>query len=1038
MRNNNESGRNGTGSTASAKRAKPSVPPARKDEAAAQPAPPGDAHRALRENEERFRSLTELSSDWYWEQDEQYRFTYVAGRHVGPDELIHPERMLGKPRWETGIQLLEGSWEAHLTQLDARKPFYDLEFHREGRDGEEVFLSSSGRPVFDEAGVFKGYRGVGREITARKLAERLLKLEHTVAGRINEAETLSTGLTAALQAVCETEHWESGRYFQPGTASGLLGLAAFWTAAGAPFEDFVARSRQVSYAPGDGLIGRVWQSAEAIWAADLSKDERSLDKAGAQAAGLRGAFVIPVMSEGQSIGVISFNSRRVREPEERLLQAVRVIGSQIGSFVRRKQAEDVLRESEERFRSLIELSSDWYWEQDEEFRFTMVTDKLHRRMKRPAAAVLGKRRWEIPTPNMSEPDWEAHRGRLHDHEPFYDLELLRLDTEGKPHYGSISGKPVFDVHGRFKGYRGIGIDITERRRMEQALRENEARYRSVVDNLAEGVVIVDPQGRVVSSNPSAERIIGATKSQLAGAPLADPAIPSVREDGSALPEQERPSMVTLRTGQPQSNVVMGLPQPDGSVTWLTINTRPLFGADGKTLRGVVVSFSNITERRQFEEKLTYLAQNDTLTGLPNRVLLQDRLSQALARARRHATLVGVLLIDFDRFKEINDSLGHSAGDSVLKEAAKRLRTVLRNTDSVARLGGDEFCIVIEDCDSRESIAVAAVKLQHLFNEPMVTSENREIFIELSIGCSLFPDDGESIDDLLKNADIAMYEAKREGGNAFRFYSSALQAKTTDEINMAAMLRRAIDRNELVLHYQPQVDIATGLPLGVEALVRWQHPDLGLIGPHRFVRIAEETGLIVPIGEWVLKTACAEVKAWQQAGMPNLGVSVNLSARQFRDPQLIRKIAGVLGATGLSPKFLELEITEGVIMSHTDHTIGLLHRLVDLGVHIAIDDFGTGYSSLAYLKRFPVTRLKIDRAFVRDIHTDKDDAAIVQAIVTLARTLGLGVIAEGVQTADQLTYLASLGCREYQGYYYSRPLPADELVDLLRAKYKQTF
>jgi diguanylate cyclase (GGDEF)-like protein len=454
--------------------------------------------------------------------------------------------------------------------------------------------------------------------------------------------------------------------------------------------------------------------------------------------------------------------------------------------------------------------------------------------------------------------------------------------------------------------------------------------------------------------------------------------------------------------------------------------------------GVVVSFNDITERRSFEEKLTYLAQYDLLTGLPNRALLLDRMDQALIRARRASAMVGILLIDLDRFKEINDSMGHSAGDAVLKEVARRVRGALRDTDSVARLGGDEFCVVIEGCESRSHVSVAAAKLRRLFEEPVMTAENKEIFIELSIGSSVYPEDGETMEELLKNADIAMYEAKRDGGHAFRFYSSALRAKTADEINLVSMLRRAVDRNELVLYYQPQVDIATGRPVGVEALVRWEHPEFGLVSPYRFVRLAEETGLIVPIGEWVLKSACAEAKAWQLAGMPELRVSVNLSARQFRDSQLIRKIAGVLAATGLPPRLLELEITESVIMSHTDHTIGVLQRLTELGVHVSVDDFGTGYSSLAYLKRFPVSKLKIDHAFVRDVTTDKDDAAIVQAIITLARALQLRVIAEGVETEEQLKYLASVGCQEYQGFIYSRPVPARELIELVRKQYVGMF
>jgi diguanylate cyclase (GGDEF)-like protein len=465
-----------------------------------------------------------------------------------------------------------------------------------------------------------------------------------------------------------------------------------------------------------------------------------------------------------------------------------------------------------------------------------------------------------------------------------------------------------------------------------------------------------------------------------------------------------------------------------------MNVRPLIGIDGHAPAGVAVSFTDITERRNFEEKLTYLAQNDTLTGLPNRALLLDRLGQAIARAMRHGTPVGVMLIDLDRFKEINDSLGHSAGDLVLKEVALRIRGALRDSDTIARLGGDEFCVVLEDFEGRDKVAITAAKLRQALEEPVVT-EGREMLAAASIGLAVYPEDGQSIEDLIKHADIAMYDAKRDGGNAYRFYDRELHAQPADRVGLGTALRRAAERHELVVHYQPQLSIDSGRPIGVEALLRWRHPELGMLSPGQFIHLAEETGAIVSIGEWVLKTACAEARAWQQAGLPHLNLAVNLSARQFRDSQLAGKVAATLAATGLSPQFLELEITESVIMGDTGHTINALTQLTDLGVRVSIDDFGTGYSSLAYLKRFPVHKLKIDRSFVRDVQTDRDDAAIVQAIITLAKTLDLGVLAEGVESAEQLAFLENLGCDQYQGFHFTPALPATELLELLRAKFR---
>ncbi len=654
-------------------------------------------------------------------------------------------------------------------------------------------------------------------------------------------------------------------------------------------------------------------------------------------------------------------------------------------------------------------------------------------MKEGRRRAIGKTRWEQPYINMTAENWAAHIAVLDARQPYYDQELCRLDDSGNKVWISASGQPVFDKTGKFIGYRGVGKDITARKLAEEALKESEARYRAVVENAAEGMIILDASGRIANTNSSAAHILGRNKDQLIGKNPVDLGFTSVRENGTPWPIETRPARTTLRTGVPQSNVVLGHRRPDGSLVWISMNTRPLSGSDGSPPSGVVVSFTDITERRNFEEKLTYLAQNDTLTALPNRALLLDRLGQALTRATRRGTLVGVMLIDLDRFKEVNDSLGHSTGDTVLKEVATRIRRALRDSDTVARLGGDEFCVVLEDCDGRDKVSVAATKLQHVFEEPII-SDGREIFAAASIGLAVYPDDGGSIEDLVRHADTAMYDAKRDGGNSYRFYSHELHSKPPDQIGLGSALRRAVERNELMLRYQPQVDVRSGRPVGVEALLHWEHPELGVLPPKAFIHIAEETGLIVSVGEWVLKTACAEVKAWQQAGLPQLSVAVNLSARQFRDTQLVAKVAATLAVTGLGPRFLELEITESVIMSETGHTINVLAQLADLGVRVSIDDFGTGYSSLAYLKRFPVHKLKIDRSFVRDIHGDRDDAAIVQAIITLAKTMGLGVLAEGVETSEQLAFLANLGCDQYQGFYFSASLPATELLDLLRSKF----
>jgi diguanylate cyclase (GGDEF)-like protein/PAS domain S-box-containing protein len=699
---------------------------------------------------------------------------------------------------------------------------------------------------------------------------------------------------------------------------------------------------------------------------------------------------------------------------------------------RPRRADLALHASEERFRVTFNQAAVGLAHVGPDGRYLLVNRKLCDILGYSADELLRKTVWDVSHPQDRDATTAARRRLFAGEIDTFSLEKRYLRKDGRTvwvnltvsHVRSASGVPKYDV----AAYE----DITQRKSAEEALRSSESRNRAVVEIAAEGIIIHDASGRIVSANSSAMRILR-KEGGLVGKTPVDLEFDAIREDGTPFPVEDRPVMVTLRTGKPQANVVMGHRKPGGSITWLSMNVLPLGDPGGRMPGGVVVSVTDITERRGYEQKLTYLAQNDTLTGLPNRALLLDRLGQALTRAARRGTLVGVMLLDLDRFKEINDTLGHSAGDTVLKEVAVRIKHMLRDSDTVARLGGDEFCVVLEDCDGRDKVAIAAAKLGKVFNQP-ITAEGQEIFSAASIGLAVYPNDGSTIEDLIKHADIAMYDAKREGGNGYRFYSTKRHSKPTDQIGMGTALRHAIEHNELEVRYQPQIEIGSGRPVGVEALLHWHHPDLGVMPPSRFIHVAEETGLIVPIGEWVLKTACAEVKAWQQAGLPQLNVAVNLSARQFRDSQLAAKVAGTLAVTGLSPRFLDLEITESVIMSETGHTINVLARLTDLGVRVSIDDFGTGYSSLAYLKRFPVHKLKIDRAFVRDIPEDRDDAAIVQAIITLAKAMELGVLAEGVETAEQLAFLAERKCDEYQGFHFSAALPPKELLELLRARF----
>jgi diguanylate cyclase (GGDEF)-like protein len=430
------------------------------------------------------------------------------------------------------------------------------------------------------------------------------------------------------------------------------------------------------------------------------------------------------------------------------------------------------------------------------------------------------------------------------------------------------------------------------------------------------------------------------------------------------------------------------------------------------------------------ESLQHLAYHDSLTALPNRGFFSKLLNHGISQAQRHKKTLAVLFIDLDRFKYINDTLGHEAGDALLQEVARRLKGALRESDTVARLGGDEFVVLVEDVGDKSAMGVVAHKILTALLRPFVTL-GQEFHVTASIGISFYPSDGPDERSLMKHADIAMYRAKAEGKNNFQFYSEEMNTHSFERLTMESSLRRALERGEFVLHYQPKVVFATGEINGVEALLRWQHPDLGLVAPAQFIPMAEETGLIVPIGKWVLRSACMQSRAWLDQGLPRLSMAVNLSPRQFSDENLLRDIGAILRQTAMDPALLELEITESMLMQNVEKAIGTLASLSSLGIRLAIDDFGTGYSSLSTLKRFPINTIKVDRSFVRDLPGAPEDRAIADAIIAMGRSLSMTVIAEGVETRAQADYLRGGTCDEFQGFYFSKPMAAADLAALLQ-------
>jgi len=569
-------------------------------------------------------------------------------------------------------------------------------------------------------------------------------------------------------------------------------------------------------------------------------------------------------------------------------------------------------------------------------------------------------------------------------------------------------------------------DITSRLHAEAALRESEERFRVAFSQAAVGLAHVAPDGRWLMANQKLCEIVGYTQEELLRLKYQDLTHP---EDLPADVELGRRMLAREIHEKAREKRYR---HKDGHFIWVNLTSSLVWDAAGNPKYYSTV-VEDISRRKRVEWELLHLANHDALTSLPNRSLLQDRLSQAIAYANRTEGQVAVLLIDLDRFKNINDSLGHDAGDAIIMEIGRRLSVNVRDGDTVARLGGDEFVVVLADVERVETIATLAQQVLESLAQPM-TIQGHEFFPAGSIGISLYPKDGQDAQALLKNADTAMYRAKDAGRNNFQFYAQDMNSRALDRLKLEGGLRRALSRQEFVLHYQPQMDLATGAIVGLEALIRWQPPGLETVYPGDFIPIAEETGLIVAIGEWVLRTACAQHVAWDEAAtFPHTRIAVNLSARQFKQQDIVKMVSRVLHETGCHATCLELEITESIIMENPEMAAETLHKLSDMGVHLSIDDFGTGYSSLSYLKRFPINTLKIDRSFVRDITTDSDDAAIAKAVIALAHSMKLKVIAEGVETVEQLDFLRAQRCDQIQGYYLSRPLAAAEMETLLLAK-----
>jgi len=1113
------------------------------------------AEEALRASEQRFRSLTQLSADWYWEQDRELRFTF---RSAGAEDrdATPLERLIGKTRFELDTEFeSEQARQEHEAALQARRPFRDL-LLRSRASGRWVTVS--GEPIFDAQGEFAGYRGVARDVSEQRQAQAELAESRRFLDELLSAVPTPISVKDAAHRFVHVND-------------------AFCQLTGQPREALLGADDESVVSPEE--IAFVRQSDHDALTSDRPIQYEHLYR-------LRGEP----------------RWMLVRKTSLSRPDGTRIIVSSIIDISNLKAVEAALRASEARLKSLLELSADWMWEQDEQLRYTYLSAEAPMKGGVEPAQALGKTRLELPFEWDGPEQKRAHLDDLRARRTFRDLHLTRVDSRGAVRHVSVNGVPVYGPVGEFLGYRGTGKDITERMLSERRIARlkdmyaamteaNDAiihskstnelfgaicriavdyghfvfarvalidytsgwmhtvacagehqgqadkfiasidsnrpegqgpsghavrtganyicndittdarnlRSRPILTQLgirAQATILLRRQGKVVGSLHLYANQVGFFDEELTGMLEKLAANLSFALDNFQREEARKAAEAALRESETrfrdfadaageyvweadlegrftyvssrvqsvwsysdqelightpfdfmppgESDRVRGWMEnnarSDGSfrdlehriltrnadTRWLLVNAVGVFDEYG-TLIGRRGTGRDVTDRKTAEARISYLATRDPLTELPNRVLFNDRLEQGIVAARRSGQSLAVLFIDLDRFKYINDSLGHQVGDVLLKEVSQRMLSCVRKGDTLSRLGGDEFVVTLDGLEHAEDAGQVAAKIIKALARPFEIA-GHTLTTSCSIGISIFPHDAEDDRTLMKNADTAMYHAKEKGRNNYQFFSPEMNVRAVERHNLETALRIAIDRQEFVLYFQPQVDIRSGRVVGMEALLRWEHPERGLLLPSTFISVAEESGLIDPIGQWVLRTACQRAKAWQDAGYAPVKIAVNISPRQLNRPRdFSRALSRMLSSTGLDPRYLELEMTESLLLHNADENIAVLRKLGQDGVRIAVDDFGTGYSSLSYLRQLPIDALKIDRSFVRDIETDPEDAAIIHAVVAMGHSLDLQVTAEGVETRGQLEALARLGCDEYQGYLFSHPLPEAEVA-----------
>jgi len=1055
-----------------------------------------DAAERLRSSEARFRSLTNLSVDWYWEQDENLRFTHVSA-DARSAASFDPTEYLGRQRWELPFEGRDSAqWAAHRREVEAHQPFRDFLLVRRGEDGRLRYALTSGEPVFDDQRRFVGFRGVGRDITAAKEADAQLRESRELFARIFSSSPMPMLISRFADGrVLEVNAaWLQyfGRERAAVVGQTLEALDVLVNPVDRSRINALLASRRTVRNLELAVGGRAGETHDVLYSGvvfdlagercvistltDVTDRNRALAELRRSRERLEQLFrgsPLPVAITGIETGtVIDVNDAWTRTfgfaREEILGKATTDLGLWVEPGTRRRMrdqlvADGVVRDFECRWRKKsgeiadILLSGDVIELDGERVLLSSSFDVSERKRAEQRLRETEERFVKIfqssPVPVViSRLDdgcylevndaWAAWCGYSREEaigKSAIDLQIWANPSDRNEFVQMLdTGIPVRNMECRFRKRSGeladvlasaevleLGgvqcivaslMDITEHKNAERQLRESERRFRDFAEAAGEYVWEIDVDARFAYLSRRVEQVLGYVPEELYG-----------RRPYELMPagEQERVRewyAEAMQARQPFRNVEQRSLTRTGSQIWQLVSGVPIVDGDGRFVgyRGTAL---DITERKQAEAQIAELATRDPLTGLPNRLLLSDRLARGIASGQREGTLLAVMFIDLDHFKRINDTLGHEVGDELLREVSKRIGGVLRRGDTLSRLGGDEFVVVLESLKAAEDAGQVARKVIEVVSQPYDLG-GHTLNTSASVGIAVYPTDGADATTLMRHADTAMYVAKSSGRKNYQFFSADMNVRVTERLRLEAALRGAVDRGELRVYYQPRVDLATETLTGAEALLRWVHPEHGLLAAGRFLPLVEETGLIHSIGEWVLSTACDQAQAWHALEGISFAISVNVSHKQF-NRALLSRVRSALHASGLDPKMLELELTEAALARSPEEARSVLAGLRNLGVRLVVDDFGTGYSSMSQLRRFAIDGIKIDRSFIRGMMVNSDDRVVVKAMIDMARSLRINTIAEGVESAAELELLRSMGCEEYSGHVLAEPGTAAE-------------